>query len=400
MARRLFKDDAFDYDTRTVLGGVYHRAADVGEVLATVERIRDGDAESWYWEWLKSGERLLAIAEQCEAGGHLVSARDAYLRACAYLYAATSSLDRTKDPSRLLDLWRVHRRAWERFCELGDLPVERVSIPYEGTELVGYVFRPARSDRPVPAVILNNGSDGPVHAMWLAGGAAAVRRGYLAITFDGPGQGHALHEQGLVFRHDWEAVVTPVVDFLLTLPDVDPARVGIIGISQAGYWVPRAVAFEKRISAAVADPGVMDVSASWFANIPARMRKEIEEGKRTSFDRDMDLGLHFQRHARQTLAFRMRPYGLDDYFDVFDAVRQYNLRDVVDRIECPLLITDPEGEQFWPGQSQELHDALRGPSEIVRFTAEEGADLHCEPMAMGMRDQRIFDWLDDVLGRA
>jgi hypothetical protein len=32
--------------------------------------------------------------------------------------------------------------------------------------------------------------------------------------------------------------------------------------------VPRAVAFEKRIAAAIADPGVMDVSTSWDANLP------------------------------------------------------------------------------------------------------------------------------------
>jgi hypothetical protein len=79
-------------------------------------------------------------------------------------------------------------------------------------------------------------------------------------------------------------------------------------------------------------------------------------------------------------------------------VRAYNLRDVVGRIECPLLVTDPEDEQFWPCQSQELYDALSGPKEIVRFTAAEGANWHCEPPALGLRDQRIFDWLDETLG--
>jgi len=401
VTRRLFKDDAFDFNAKIVLGGTYHRAADAGEVLATLERIHDGDAESWYWEWLKTGERLLEIAKSCEADGHLVSASDVYLRASAYVYAATVSLDGTKDPSRLLDVWRLHRRAWERFCELTEPRIERVSIPYEGTTLVGYVFRPAGPPAGrLPAVILNNGSDGPVHSMWFAGGAAAVHRGYVAITFDGPGQGHALHEQGLFFRPDWEAVVTPVVDFLLGMQDVDPDRIGIIGISQAGYWVPRAVAFERRISAAVADPGVMDVSGSWLARLPARLRKELEEGDREAFNRSIDVGLRLQPGSRQALAFRMRPYGTSDYFEAFNAARAYNLHDVVDLIECPMLITDPAGEQFWPGQSQELYDALGGPKEIVRFGAEEGADLHCEPLAMGLRDQRIFDWLDRVFGRA
>jgi hypothetical protein len=29
----------------------------------------------------------------------------------------------------------------------------------------------------------------------------------------------------------------------------------------------------------------------------------------------------------------------------------------------------------------------------------EGADWHCEPKALGLRDQRVFDWLDETLGR-
>jgi hypothetical protein len=35
----------------------------------------------------------------------------------------------------------------------------------------------------------------------------------------------------------------------------------------------------------------------------------------------------------------------------------------------------------------------------VQFTAAEGADSHCEPRELGLRDQRVFDWLDGTLGR-
>jgi hypothetical protein len=62
-----------------------------------------------------------------------------------------------------------------------------------------------------------------------------------------------------------------------------------------------------------------------------------------------------------------------------------------------MLVTDPEREQFWQGQSQRLYDALLGPKTSVKFTAAEGGDLHCEPKAPGLRAQRIFDWLDQTL---
>ncbi len=77
---------------------------------------------------------------------------------------------------------------------------------------------------------------------------------------------------------------------------------------------------------------------------------------------------------------------------------KYTLEGTADKINCPMLITDPEHEQFWPGQSRRLYEELACPKELVSFTASEGADSHCEPKAPGLRDQRIFDWLDDTLG--
>jgi hypothetical protein len=162
--------------------------------------------------------------------------------------------------------------------------------------------------------------------------------------------------------------------------------------------VPRAFAFEGRIAAAVADPGVWDVATSWSAHVPGSMQKLLEKGDRDKFNRNMDLGLRFSRSARGTLAFRMRPFGLDTPYDVFEALQEYNLDGVAERIAAPLLVTDPDGEQFWPGQSRQLHDALTGPKRLVRFTAEEGADWHCEPKALALREQRIFDWLGETLG--
>jgi hypothetical protein len=256
-------------------------------------------------------------ADSCAAAGHRISARDAYLRAAAYLFTATGSLDGSDDPGRLTGAWRAHRRAWDWFCELSDPPIERVAIPYEGTELVGDVFRPREGGRR-PAIILNNGSDGPVNAMWTQGGAAAVERGYLAITFDGPGQGQALFEQGLPFRPDWEAVITPVIDHLVERDDVDPDRIVLHGISQAGYWAPRAAAFEKRIAAVVADPGVMDVSTSWTDHLPKGMRKELARpvaGAVRRPRRPRDAGALHDRRGRR-LALRAdgprpaRPAGL------------------------------------------------------------------------------------------
>ena len=62
-----------------------------------------------------------------------------------------------------------------------------------------------------------------------------------------------------------------------------------------------------------------------------------------------------------------------------------------------MFIADPEDEQFWPGQSQELSEALTHPAHLAKFTRAEGANWHCEPLARALYDQRLFDWLDEVL---
>ena len=83
----------------------------------------------------------------------------------------------------------------------------------------------------------------------------------------------------------------------------------MIGVSQGGYWVPRALAFEHRLAAAVVDPGVIDVSTSWLEPLPNIMRKQLEQGDRTAFDREMHLAELFSPGTAATLRFRGNPYG-------------------------------------------------------------------------------------------
>ena len=191
-----------------------------------------------------------------------------------------------------------------------------------------------------------------------------------------------------------------MVDFLETRPEVDAGRLALYGISQAGYWVPRALAFEHRIAAAVADPGVDDVAASWRAHLTPEMLTLLDAGEQEKFDAFMAIGLKSATpRERQVMQWRAKPYGTrDSAYALFKAAEQYRLGDLAQRIRTPIMITDPEGEQFWPGQSRRLYEALPGRKMLVPFTKAEGADMHCEPMARSLLEQRMFDWLDEVLG--
>jgi len=397
-----FTHDDFRLAAEEALGAAHRGAADVGEVLATVTRIPDGDADAWLREWCDVAGAVWTAARDADAAERRASALAHYRRAATYYAAALALVAHSGEPERERPLWRRQRACWDRVVGLSPGPGERVAIPYEDITLPAWFF-PAPDAAPGerrPLVVLNNGSDGATSQLWVHGGAAAAERGYHWMTFDGPGQQAALLEQGLPFRPDWEAVLTPVVDAMVVRPDVDAHRLAVVGIGQGGFWVPRALAFEHRFAAAVADPGVVDVSASWLDALSAPLRGHLERGERAAFDREMHLAELFSARTRTTLDVRGRPYGVagDSRFALYEAVRAYRLGDEARDIRTPLLVTAPADERCWPGQAQQLYDRLPGDEHaLAPFGAAESAARHGEPVGVAVRETRIFDWLDEYL---
>ena len=86
-------------------------------------------------------------------------------------------------------------------------PPEVLAIPYEGATLPAYHFRVDGDQRARPTVVLVGGYDGTAEELYFLNGCAALARGYNVLAFDGPGQGAALLQHGLVLRPDFETVV-------------------------------------------------------------------------------------------------------------------------------------------------------------------------------------------------
>jgi hypothetical protein len=84
-------DGSFAFEFVRNLGFMYYGGSDLGEMIATAGLIKEGDEESWFTEWDKLGRRILSRADASLAAGHLVSAREAYLRAMAILGIHVSS---------------------------------------------------------------------------------------------------------------------------------------------------------------------------------------------------------------------------------------------------------------------------------------------------------------------
>jgi hypothetical protein len=78
----VFDDTDFDGQLQRSVSKGNFGMANAGECLAIAAKISASDASSWYAAFAGFAKTLQGIAERAVDGGHRVSARESYLRAC------------------------------------------------------------------------------------------------------------------------------------------------------------------------------------------------------------------------------------------------------------------------------------------------------------------------------
>jgi len=391
----MFETESFSFETLRTAGFAVYGGADLGEVLTTAGHIDEGDEAGWHEAWKATAQRVAEIGEQALASGHRVSAREALLRASNYYRTAADFLleHPATDPEMTL-LSAGQRDTFAAAVGLFDTPVEDVSIPYEDTTLPAYLFLVDDSGAARPTVIYNTGYDSTREESYYAIAAAALRRGYNVLAFDGPGQGAALREQKLVMRPDWEAVITPVVDYAVTRNEIAAEGIVLFGYSLGGYLVARAAAFEHRVTALILDDGIYDFHAALAGNLPLFLGSWIEEGRDDVAVPVLTMIAAANMQVRWALRNGMWVFGAESFADVIRKVRDYSLNGIAHQIVAPTLIMDGANHQFLKGQPQLVQKAFTGASTtLVTLRAGE----HTHGGGLGLAHQTMFDWLDATL---
>ncbi len=183
--------------------------------------------------------------------------------------------------------------------------------PYHGkpTRVFAYISRPITGKGPFPAMVLVHGGGGKAFREWAEHWA---KRGYVAIAMDtagcgpngrlpdgGPDQNDSGkfgdfnegNERDMWTYHAVAAVIRGH-SLLASLPEVDPHRVGITGISWGGYLTCIVAGLDNRLKVAVPvyGCGFLGEDSVWKKGSLAKMQPEARERWLHEFDPSQYLG--------------------------------------------------------------------------------------------------------------
>jgi len=207
--------------------------ADVREAFAEV---KTKDKDEWATAFMAVADKYAAEAKSLEATDQAKANAD-YVRAWR-LYSfgrwpIPASPKKQESYQKAIAAFLEHARFW-------DPPLEVVHIPFEGKEIIGYLRLPKNANAPLPLVIAVNGLDSRKED--LAESFAAILPygiGFLAV--DGPGTGQA----PIKVSETADRMLSRVIDYLQTRPEVDKSRLAVHGVSWGAYWATKLAIVER-----------------------------------------------------------------------------------------------------------------------------------------------------------
>jgi dienelactone hydrolase len=217
-----------------------------------------------------------------------------FLRACAsavlicLLPMASSALAR----ERFTGPWDVEALKQAPQADWGETQDLVRAVYYAGEPLSGkptrvfaWYTRPAEGEGPFPAMVLVHGGGGTAFAEWAT---LWAKRGYCALAMDLAGHGpdgSRLEDGGPEQSDEYKfgpfdedsadqmwtyhavAAVIRGHSLLASLPEVDPERIGITGISWGGYLTSIVAGIDDRLKVAVPvyGCGFLDENSAWLS---------------------------------------------------------------------------------------------------------------------------------------
>jgi esterase FrsA len=209
---------------------------DPADVKEAFDSIHTRDKDEWAAGFMGVADRYMNEAKSLEKTDPTKANAD-YIRAWR-LYSfgrwpIPASPGKQHSYEKAIEAFLAHARFW-------DPPLEIVRIPFEGKEIVGYLRLPKNANGPVPLVLAVNGLDSRKED--LSESFSAILPfgiGFLAV--DGPGTG----QNPIKVSENAERMLSRVLDYIATRPEIDKKRVAMHGVSWGAYWATKMAIVER-----------------------------------------------------------------------------------------------------------------------------------------------------------
>jgi fermentation-respiration switch protein FrsA (DUF1100 family) len=303
-------------------------------------------------------------------------------------------------------------------------PARRQAVRFRrgDVSLAGHLYRPpdAADGQRAPAVALC-GPFSSVKEQTLPHYAERLAdAGYTALTFDPRSLGESEGEpRG---RYDPNAVIedyVAAVSYLLTRDDVDPERVGVVGVCMGGGYAVSVGARDKRVKAVVSIAGGYNIGstfqtllgidgfAAYYRQVNDLVQRQYETGEiqyvptiaRTLSDAvpvaampNEEAYSYYDRTSQAdapTWSHQMTADTLEPYF-IYNAVAHAPLV-----APTPLLIVHGTGDRvLLPEYAQATYDAALGIKELVWIETHNHIELYDQQPYVGEAVAHTVRWLD------
>jgi esterase FrsA len=209
---------------------------DPGDVREALASIKTRDKDEWAAAFMGVADRYFNEAKSLEKTDPVKANAD-YIRAWR-LYSfgrwpIPASPGKQRAYAKAIEAFLAHARFW-------DPPLEVVHIPFEGSEIIAYMRLPKNAKGPVPLVIAVNGLDSRKED--LSESFSAILPfgvGFLAV--DGPGTG----QSPVKASPTADRMLSRVIDYVQTRPEVDKTRLAVHGVSWGAYWATKLAIVER-----------------------------------------------------------------------------------------------------------------------------------------------------------
>jgi pimeloyl-ACP methyl ester carboxylesterase len=390
--RYLFDSKAFHYQTARTMGHSIYQGAGSGEVLSIINKIKNEDEESWYIHWQEIASRMENLAESSDDN---ISKGNAYLRASNYFRTGEFFLHPKDD--RRLSIYLKSVDTFQKGIKFLGLEHKTYYLPYETGQMRNYYF-PGHKDKPL--IMICGGFDSTNEESFFFMAYGLIHRGFPVLMFEGPGQSSVLREHQIQFTPDWHKVVAKTIDGVIEQDSSLQVRKKVLlGISFGGILAGRAAAYEKRLDAVALHGAPYDMVAGALFQMPAIARWAYENDFKNSLNLLSAIKLRFDLTLRWGLRNGIWSIGGNNTYEFLKAATPYTLKDVQEKITCPILVFYGEKDIYVSDGYQNVmfEQAFKNAKSYTLnvFKEEDGSAEHCQIGAAEQATMVFIKWLNN-----